>query len=161
MKFFVLHIFSIHSSSRHEKGCRMLQRTFWLFQCSRNQRWTVHLSDQWNQAIYFTDDAGSHTVLAKEKNHHSFLWFTITLQNWCRISIRYLQIIRSIEIEYSACCQDFPLKSRNYNFLANIWSPSSLVKIQIMGGKITKNLCPFFFSFTNSNSSHKAGYFWF
>ena len=34
-----LHIFSIHSSSRYEKRCRMLQRLFWLFQCSKNQLW--------------------------------------------------------------------------------------------------------------------------
>ena len=31
-------IFSIHSSSRHEKRCQMLQRLFWLFQCSKNPR---------------------------------------------------------------------------------------------------------------------------
>ena len=37
-KKFFLHIFSIHSSSRHEKRCWMLQRILWLFQCSRNQR---------------------------------------------------------------------------------------------------------------------------
>ena len=29
------HIFN-HSSSRHEKHCRMWERIFWLFQCSRN-----------------------------------------------------------------------------------------------------------------------------
>ena len=27
----------VHSSSRYEKRCRMLQRHFWLFQCSKNQ----------------------------------------------------------------------------------------------------------------------------
>ena len=37
-----LHIFSIHSSSRHEKLCQMLQRLFWLFQCSKNPRWTSY-----------------------------------------------------------------------------------------------------------------------
>ena len=31
-----LHFFSINSSSRHEKCCQMLQRLFWLFQCSKN-----------------------------------------------------------------------------------------------------------------------------
>ena len=31
-----MHIFAIPSSSRHEKHCQMLQRLFWLFQCSRN-----------------------------------------------------------------------------------------------------------------------------
>ena len=31
-----LHVFGIHSSSRHEKGYRMLERLFCLFQCSRN-----------------------------------------------------------------------------------------------------------------------------
>ena len=36
-KNFFLHIFSIHSSSRYEKQFRMLQRLFWLFQCSKNQ----------------------------------------------------------------------------------------------------------------------------
>ena len=39
--FFFFHIFSIQSSSRHEKRCRMLQTLFWLFQCSRNTRWLV------------------------------------------------------------------------------------------------------------------------
>ena len=34
----VLHIFSINSSSKHEKRCQMLQRVFWLFQCSKNPR---------------------------------------------------------------------------------------------------------------------------
>ena len=34
-----LHIFSIHSSSRYEKWCRMLQRLFWLFQCSKTPLW--------------------------------------------------------------------------------------------------------------------------
>ena len=32
----ILHIFAIPSSSRHEKCCRMLERIFCLFQCSRN-----------------------------------------------------------------------------------------------------------------------------
>ena len=31
-----MHFFSIDSSSRHEKRCQMLQRLFWLFQCSKN-----------------------------------------------------------------------------------------------------------------------------
>ena len=34
-----LHFFSIDSSSRHEKYCQMLQRLFWLFQCSKNPLW--------------------------------------------------------------------------------------------------------------------------
>ena len=36
-----LHIFSILSSRRHEKRCRICVRLLWLFQCSRNQQW-VH-----------------------------------------------------------------------------------------------------------------------
>ena len=39
-KKFFLNIFAIHSSSRHEKRCRMLGRIFCLFQCSRNIRWS-------------------------------------------------------------------------------------------------------------------------
>ena len=35
------HFFSIDSSSRHEKRCQMLQRLFWLFQCSKNPQWHV------------------------------------------------------------------------------------------------------------------------
>ena len=35
-KKFFLHIFSIHSSSRTEKRCQMLQTLFLLFQCSKN-----------------------------------------------------------------------------------------------------------------------------
>ena len=34
-----LHFFSILSSSRHEKRCRMSERIFCLFQCSRNIQW--------------------------------------------------------------------------------------------------------------------------
>ena len=33
-----IYIFAIHSSSRHEKGCRMSVNFFCLFQCSRNQQ---------------------------------------------------------------------------------------------------------------------------
>ena len=33
--------FAIHSLSRHEKHCQMLQTLFWLSQCSRNSRWNV------------------------------------------------------------------------------------------------------------------------
>ena len=36
VKKLFLHIFAIHSSSRHEKRCRMLEIIFCLFQCSRN-----------------------------------------------------------------------------------------------------------------------------
>ena len=39
MKIFFLHFFSITSSSRHEKRCRMSQRNYCLFQCSRNYLW--------------------------------------------------------------------------------------------------------------------------
>ena len=39
--FFFLHFFAIHSSSRHEKCCQMLERVFCLFQCSRNIRWAI------------------------------------------------------------------------------------------------------------------------
>ena len=38
---FFIYIFAIHSSSRHEKRCRMSVRLFCLFQCSRNQQWLV------------------------------------------------------------------------------------------------------------------------
>ena len=39
-----MHFFAIHSSSRHEKGCWMLERHFCLFQCSRNIQWhTLHV----------------------------------------------------------------------------------------------------------------------
>ena len=38
-KKFFLHFFSIPSSSRHEKRCRMSQRIYCLFQCSRNYLW--------------------------------------------------------------------------------------------------------------------------
>ena len=38
-KNFFFYIFAIHSSSRYEKRCQMLQRLFWLFQCSKNQLW--------------------------------------------------------------------------------------------------------------------------
>ena len=41
---FFLHIFSIHSSSRHEKHCRMPERIFCQFQCSRNIGWIVSLN---------------------------------------------------------------------------------------------------------------------
>ena len=44
LKFFV-----IHSSSRHEKRCRMLERIFCLFQCSRNQQCTGTYSMTWYQ----------------------------------------------------------------------------------------------------------------
>ena len=37
-----LHIFSIHTTSRHEKHCQMLETLFWLFQCSKNPRWYVY-----------------------------------------------------------------------------------------------------------------------
>ena len=48
------YFFSIHSSSRHEKRCRMLQRIFWLFQWSRNQRWQHYGSVVFlNFALYF------------------------------------------------------------------------------------------------------------
>ena len=55
----------IYSSSRHEKRCRMLQRIFWLFQCSRNQRF-IPLNSmlqcspilQRNQAIAIEHTAG-------------------------------------------------------------------------------------------------------
>ena len=40
-KNFFFHFFSIDSSSRHEKRCQMLQRLFWLFQCSKNPQWIV------------------------------------------------------------------------------------------------------------------------
>ena len=33
-----MRIFSTHSSSRHEKCCQVLQRLFWLCQCSKNPR---------------------------------------------------------------------------------------------------------------------------
>ena len=36
-----LYFFSIDSSSRHEKHCQILQRLFWLFQCSKNPLWPV------------------------------------------------------------------------------------------------------------------------
>ena len=42
-KNFFLHFFAIYSSSRHEKRCRMLERLFCLFQCSRNQQCTGRL----------------------------------------------------------------------------------------------------------------------
>ena len=35
-KKFFFDIFVIHLSSRYEKRCQMLQRLFWLFQCSKN-----------------------------------------------------------------------------------------------------------------------------
>ena len=35
-EFNFFHIFGISSSSRHEKRCQMLERLFWLFQCSKN-----------------------------------------------------------------------------------------------------------------------------
>ena len=38
----ILHFFSINSSSRHKKRCQMLQRLFWLFQCSRNTWFAVY-----------------------------------------------------------------------------------------------------------------------
>ena len=38
-KKFFFAFFSIDSSSRHEKRCQMLQRLFWLFQCSKNPQW--------------------------------------------------------------------------------------------------------------------------
>merc|ERR1740129_2595189 len=37
--FFFFYIFAIHSSSRYEKRCQMLQRLFSLFQGSKNQLW--------------------------------------------------------------------------------------------------------------------------
>ena len=47
-----LHIFAIHSSSRHEKRCWMLERLFWLFQCSRNKR-CCEFSIVWaDRAVY-------------------------------------------------------------------------------------------------------------
>ena len=44
-----LHIFSIHSSSRHEKLCQMLQRLFWLFQCSKTPLCNVTF---WQKLIF-------------------------------------------------------------------------------------------------------------
>ena len=38
----ILHFFSINLSSRHEKSCQMLQRLFWLFQCSKNPLWYLN-----------------------------------------------------------------------------------------------------------------------
>ena len=35
----ILHFFSINSLSRHENRCQMLQKLFWLFQCSKNPLW--------------------------------------------------------------------------------------------------------------------------
>ena len=43
-KIFFLHFFSIDSWSRHEKYCQMLQRLFWLFQCSNNPQCPVNQS---------------------------------------------------------------------------------------------------------------------
>ena len=45
-KNFFLHFFSINSSSRHEKRCQMLQRLFWLFQCSKNPLCPVPSTNQ-------------------------------------------------------------------------------------------------------------------
>ena len=54
--FFFLHFFSINSSSRHEKRCQMLQRLFWLFQCSKNPRWVSNLNSGWKTSrIWLVD----------------------------------------------------------------------------------------------------------
>ena len=39
--FFFFNMFAIHLSSRNEKCCQMCVDFFCLFQCSRNQQWTV------------------------------------------------------------------------------------------------------------------------
>ena len=41
----LLYFFAIHSSSRHEKCCQMLQTLFWVFQYSRNTGWAYYLLD--------------------------------------------------------------------------------------------------------------------
>ena len=47
MSVFNLHFFAIHSSSRHEKRCRMLERIFCIFHCSRNIRWYTCVCNTW------------------------------------------------------------------------------------------------------------------
>ena len=47
-KNFFFHFFSIDSSSRHEKRCQMLQRLFWLFQCSKNPLCKSKKKTFWN-----------------------------------------------------------------------------------------------------------------
>ena len=72
-----LHFFSINSSSRHEKRCQMLQRLFWLFQCSKNQ-WCPYYRFDDNNNINHKDiastlgDFGIHFIGIKTLKEHFY-----------------------------------------------------------------------------------------
>ena len=58
-EFNFFYIFGIPSSSRHEKRCQMLQTLFWLFQCSKNPRWSsknfIKLNNSLTTPVLFGD----------------------------------------------------------------------------------------------------------
>jgi hypothetical protein len=78
-KICFLHFFAIHSSSRHEKCCRMSERIFCLFQCSKNIQWY-----------------SSSRFCGKIIQKHSYNWAKIQkehLQLYYAIAARLLMII--------------------------------------------------------------------
>ena len=84
-KFFFLHFFTIHSSSRHEKCCQMLERIFSLFQCSRNILWYPTFAFQsWKVKNLTTTSVYYNTPVVSEIGVHStLLLHALNAQNKC------------------------------------------------------------------------------
>ena len=74
-KNFFLHFFSINSSSRHEKCCQMLQRLFWLFQCSKNPQWLVTLV-KFYSLLFFSPHLQTNQTFSLE-----WPWFDVLLMS--------------------------------------------------------------------------------
>ena len=73
-----LHFFSIPSSSRHEKCCRMSQRIYCLFQCSRNYLCKVYQNFIYYRESYWNIQKHTERETKKKPQLSQICWLQYT-----------------------------------------------------------------------------------
>ena len=102
-KFFFLHFFVIHSSSRHEKSCQISERLFSLFQCSRNQQCGAS-TELWMQCC--PTYSNSKATQSYYRLPHSCLRHSAVLAHFLETNF---EIVSDFRMGFSSVAQPIPI----------------------------------------------------
>ena len=140
--------FSIDSSSRHEKRCQMLQRLFWLFQCSKNPQWVGIFNFSCQNSIRryrrhkYLGIMPIHSLQSDKKNDADLWIYECFFRNYfCPLWSSSLSEENGFWLQFSGCYS--PLSWLNFLFYFKFRLASSLTVISFLHRCWSMSACGF------------------